>query len=1325
MNTHINQVFANHYLNYKDQSVENIKRDARGLLHIVSDYEGRVVFELLQNAFDKAEKNIGIFIKDNILYVANDGIKFSYNTEFDYKDGHNIIRGDFQSICSVYTSTKSIANAIGNKGIGFKSTFSIAKNQDTDIKYPTRYVEIYTNGNFIKNTDTSCDSIQCAFRLFEMIRNTDFISDLKLDKDLLKAKIDTAREEYPDVGIPGYYFPIEIDCQSNAFVKDLLNRYVTVIAIPLEKPSAIAELIKRNIIESGIHFNFIQLKFPKEFHIVVEINDEINYEETIKLGAANLVSCKINNDELRLLAEAANIEIEDISIGLFFRQDGKGKFYNYLPTEIDSPFPNVDLHADFRTTLNRTNINWKGAVGEYNKALLRCCLELMFSCWNDSIVLNNKYIIKKNQSNVSWDINFFKPNFSIESLECLCIRDLFNITDERYNLDFLNFSEWTAVHSKKYFDNKNEKLIFTNFYSILLKIIHSLSSDYKLSAYSRVEAFELEIKQQFDKYEVRYLPNVVSKKDVEVFSVYDDIQISPLINLYFTEVEFKKDYIGNQFKKNLSIKDFDNLNEVIKHFKQCQFDGEFNSDSISESKQIKLLQNLYSFYSRKDKSEFLSSHRYNTALSASLRDSNSLSNQANFSVSTLFLKMHNGKYKPAQLCCFEELDIDFRNEVTDNLQFYKFLGVSEFRNFNVVDLRIYNAIEDGLEFIPTIMGYNSSDSINAMLLENLRIINSKNCINVHPSLVNDNHPKIFKKVSVFDQEKKNELENILVKRYDDFNKTYVDVLKNELLTKITFTNEIIAVYPLFFKLFSDNNLYIIFNGESLEIVTNTDFIIVQSKSDLISAMNSNVKFNILAYEAERGLYKDNLKHKIAQYSIDISNKSKLENSEVKGLLLDKLSFILYRISKLKTSDFNFIENDNFDILNKISDLKIFNVSELRIKKKFDKFHLIMEESYFIDRRDLLISDDSKNVIAKGLSKYLFGTENYASELEVIIFHTDKSDLLKQVDPYDFSVIQSKYDNVYLEKRKEFFLQIFTQFKDIDEDDTEWYVYNQSYKSASLQTYIDRGEIDDLINFVNTLKYSEIYRELNFKLQINLDNTVEDLIFYKEEENDEIAFLTRKIAESTLRKEVLNIDDSFGAVRNISSLFKPKKIKVFNFDSSSSEELESIGTNGEHDVLLYYINQFKILNLDDKIRTIESIYQLILLKVENVSYFQDLKVLILNNIEEEENYLPHLIPFIYITSKYKFSYFDLIGFKDCIACMVEVKSTTNSNNKHFYFSKAEINCALQYDNYEIVRCTPENIIFLGNPVKDFQSKLVNFKNEKYTLEPLNYKISYSS
>lgn len=72
------KIFENHYNYYKNVGVETIKQQAGQVEQVSKDYEGRVIFELLQNAFDKAKKNILVEVQGDSMYIANDGTKFTY-----------------------------------------------------------------------------------------------------------------------------------------------------------------------------------------------------------------------------------------------------------------------------------------------------------------------------------------------------------------------------------------------------------------------------------------------------------------------------------------------------------------------------------------------------------------------------------------------------------------------------------------------------------------------------------------------------------------------------------------------------------------------------------------------------------------------------------------------------------------------------------------------------------------------------------------------------------------------------------------------------------------------------------------------------------------------------------------------------------------------------------------------------------------------------------------------------------------------------------------------------------------------------------------------
>ena len=56
--TKINKIFKSHWKFYSEQAIETIKQQSGQIEQVSSDYEGRVLYELLQNAFDKAENKI-------------------------------------------------------------------------------------------------------------------------------------------------------------------------------------------------------------------------------------------------------------------------------------------------------------------------------------------------------------------------------------------------------------------------------------------------------------------------------------------------------------------------------------------------------------------------------------------------------------------------------------------------------------------------------------------------------------------------------------------------------------------------------------------------------------------------------------------------------------------------------------------------------------------------------------------------------------------------------------------------------------------------------------------------------------------------------------------------------------------------------------------------------------------------------------------------------------------------------------------------------------------------------------------------------------------
>jgi len=100
----------------------NIYEDLYGVTaHISSEYKGRTLIELIQNAYDPHPRNgkrgeIAILLDETegqfgCLYVANRGKGFT--------------RGDFEALCDIARSLKPVNKGIGNKGLGFRSVLQV------------------------------------------------------------------------------------------------------------------------------------------------------------------------------------------------------------------------------------------------------------------------------------------------------------------------------------------------------------------------------------------------------------------------------------------------------------------------------------------------------------------------------------------------------------------------------------------------------------------------------------------------------------------------------------------------------------------------------------------------------------------------------------------------------------------------------------------------------------------------------------------------------------------------------------------------------------------------------------------------------------------------------------------------------------------------------------------------------------------------------------------------------------------------------------------------------------------------------------------------
>ena len=100
-----------HERNAKDDWLK-IKSQAEDEMSMTRDYGGRIIYELFQNAVDKADKNIWIQfdVQNNRLIFANDGQEFSIEK---FPDQPTKELDDFHALCSIHTSNKEGEGLIG------------------------------------------------------------------------------------------------------------------------------------------------------------------------------------------------------------------------------------------------------------------------------------------------------------------------------------------------------------------------------------------------------------------------------------------------------------------------------------------------------------------------------------------------------------------------------------------------------------------------------------------------------------------------------------------------------------------------------------------------------------------------------------------------------------------------------------------------------------------------------------------------------------------------------------------------------------------------------------------------------------------------------------------------------------------------------------------------------------------------------------------------------------------------------------------------------------------------------------------------------------
>jgi len=386
------QTFRRHHAHHRTRPYATVERDLGSETELSKDYAGRVIFELFQNAVDRAEKRIHISVssrgKRTLLRVANDGVPFRVNPDFDPEQpGQD--RLDFHALCSLHTSAKKPSEAIGNKGVGFRSVFTLGpaaavwsrlQSGDWWGLALTRAGERRRSG----------EATEAAASRFAQVSGT---VDFGPAPDRLAWKY------------PSFYFPApvyrragELPCNwkpapSGALASD--DDVVTVVEVLVDPDNAEHLLTYlREFARAPLHFVHLRYRGKKALQIHVDgpVEDlprvrRIVPEVGWRVHAWPRRGVQAHRERRRELARLARLAGHDVQplVAIAYAApnadeaaiDSRPLLVGYLPTEATAPF-DLQVQADFLLgTARRAVAAGSGTpVERYNAALLELAGEL-------------------------------------------------------------------------------------------------------------------------------------------------------------------------------------------------------------------------------------------------------------------------------------------------------------------------------------------------------------------------------------------------------------------------------------------------------------------------------------------------------------------------------------------------------------------------------------------------------------------------------------------------------------------------------------------------------------------------------------------------------------------------------------------------------------------------------------------------------------------------------------------------------------------------------------------------------------------------------------
>ncbi|MDE7548431.1 DUF3883 domain-containing protein [Acetobacter fabarum] len=328
---------------------------------IASDYHGRFLIELIQNANDVHPDNRS----DGAIKVVLDLAEGAFGVLYVANSGTPFLLKNVDALCDMGLSSKPPGESIGNKGLGFRSVHHV-----TDVPHV-----------FSRASEGAADIFDGFCFRFAGSDDLDRLVDNPRHREL--AKID----------LPLFHIPVWVSEQPETVRRFARQGYSSVIALPLRSADAVADVRREfaSVRASGVPLLLFLSRLARLTVKVLgaggTVEDEIileRMEDSVEIGGQLLSVADLGNEGTYLIARRSVPEIGmlgaiqngietkqlhkhwekwggDGEVALAVRLDAmlpQTRLYTYLPmgTQAVSPF-NGFLHGTFFPNSSRTAVD--------------------------------------------------------------------------------------------------------------------------------------------------------------------------------------------------------------------------------------------------------------------------------------------------------------------------------------------------------------------------------------------------------------------------------------------------------------------------------------------------------------------------------------------------------------------------------------------------------------------------------------------------------------------------------------------------------------------------------------------------------------------------------------------------------------------------------------------------------------------------------------------------------------------------------------------------------------------------------------------------------